>query len=257
MGVMKSEKDYLTDEEYSDVLDRLYRMADELGVTFWLTFGTLLGYARGKTRIPWDNDIDIGTTSEGFDILQDNLEIVRKYGFFIREKTREPMMYRGLFIYDPTIQPFHVDISEFVIDGNGRYTFRVARRVSPPAKVFNYLNNILMAIGEFTHKDNSLPYKDSEGYKKLHQNKITNTIIRAIATADYYFTTIRELCMTVTHFAREEYYGVKVLVPMPVEEYCELNYGSSWKTPIKKKHPRSGCECIQYKTEEGVEICYL
>lgn len=257
MGIMKNEKDYLTNEEYSDILDRLYKIADELGITFWLTFGTLLGYARRKTRILWDNDIDIGTTTKGFDILQDNLNVVRKYGFFIRKQKKEPMMYRGLFIYDPLIQPFHIDISEFRIDGQGRHTFRVARRVSLPAKAFNYLNNVLMIIAEFTHKDKKIPYKDSEGYKKLHKNAISNALINVIATADYYFTTIRELCVPITHFIKEEYYGVQVLVPMPIEEYCEINYGSSWRTPTKKKHPYAGCDCIQYTTEEGVEKCYL
>jgi hypothetical protein len=255
MGIMKKEKDYLIDEEYANVLDRLYKMADELGIIFWLTFGALLGYARGA-RIQWDNDIDIGTTSEGFNKLQNNLDIVHKYGFMIREKPREPYMYRGLFIYDPKIQPFHVDISEFVLDEDGRYTFRVAQRLSPPAKIFNYLGNILMIMGEFTNRTKDIPYKDSEAYKKIHKNSVTNVIIKMIAMADWYFTTIRELGMKINFFCLVPYYGVQVIIPIPIESYCETNYGKTWRTPQKKGHPKAGCEC--YKDNKGIiERCYL
>ena len=256
MGRIKKEEDYISDSEYSSILHRLYLIADELHIPFWLSFGTLLGLAQQGKRFEWDNDIDIGTTPEGFDALMDNIDLIKRQGFFIRDKAKLECGYRGLFIYDSKIQPFHVDISEFVPDASGRFTFRWLIRITPPAKIFNYLNKLLMAVAEFTNKDKDIPFKDSTRYKKLHSNSITKNLIKLVAKADLYFSTRRELAMRISMFAKIPYYGVDVLVPIPLEEYCAVNYGKNWKTPIKSRHTKGGSDCLR-GIIDGIERCYI
>lgn len=257
MGRIKKEKFYISDANYASILSRLYKIADELHIPFWLSFGTLLGLAQQQKRFEWDNDIDIGTTPEGFDALLANMDLIKEQGFFIRDKKREASCYRGMFIYDPKIQPFHVDISEMIPNGvDGRFTFRWLIRITPPAKIFNYLDKTLMTIAEVMNKNRRIPFKDSVEYKQLHKNKITSTLINIIAKADLYFTTKRELGMYIFGFAKIKYYGVDVLIPLPLNEYCAVNYGKNWTTPIKVRHTKGGSDCLKEK-RDGIERCYI
>lgn len=257
MGRIKKEKDYISDDEYSSILYRLYYIADTLQIPLWLTFGTLLGLAQQGMRFKWDNDIDVGTTPEGFTKLTENLELVKKLGFFIRDKERDPHCYRGLFIYDPKIQPFHVDISEFVPDENGRFTFRWIIRITLPSKVFNVLDKILMTIAEIMNKNKDIPFKDTPEYKNLHRkDSITNKLIKVIAKADLYFSTFRELAMPINAFARIKYYNTYVLVPLPLDNYCAVNYGKNWTNPIMIRHTKGGSECLR-ETKDGIQRCWI
>jgi len=261
MGRIKHKEDYISDKEYTSILSRLYQIAQDLDIPFWLTFGTLLGYARHGRHFKEDNDIDIGTTPRGFDILLQNLDVVTKYGFFIREKNRYTYsentgQYRGLFIYDKNIQPFHVDISEFVLDETKRWTFRWLIRITPPAKVFHYLNKVLMTSTAFTNREKHIPFKDSKQYTKYKTNSIISKIINIIATADLFFTTKRELGMKIDSLKQVNYYGVDVMIPLPVEQYCAVNYGQNCLIPnARKRHPKGGSDCYRY-TKDGIQRCF-
>lgn len=48
------------------IIDRICRHEN---IDYWLDFGTLLGAMRHKGFIPWDDDLDIGMTREGFNQL--------------------------------------------------------------------------------------------------------------------------------------------------------------------------------------------
>jgi len=256
MGRIKKEIDYISDKDYSDILKRLYKIANKLHIPMWLSFGTLLGYAQQHKRFEWDNDIDIGTTTKGFDKLLQNLDLIKQEGFFIRDKVLKPKCYRGLFIYDKKIQPFHVDISEFIIDKHNRYTFRWLIRVNIPSKCFDYLYKVFLTILEFTNKNKKIPFFDSKQYSNYKKNKITGTIADMLYKIDLFFTTTRELKMKVDTFKKVKYYGITVLVPFPIDSYCEVNYGKNWRNPIKKRKTLGGSECLKEKID-GIERCYL
>lgn len=59
---------YLLEEKfYNDMrslLENCKKSFDELNINFWLSGGTLLGFYRHKTFIPWDDDIDVHTSEK-------------------------------------------------------------------------------------------------------------------------------------------------------------------------------------------------
>ena len=51
------------------------KMCKKVGMTYWLTYGTLLGAVRHKGFIPWDDDMDVAMPREEYDQLE---EVLRK-----------------------------------------------------------------------------------------------------------------------------------------------------------------------------------
>lgn len=56
------------------ILDELDRVCRELEIPYYLAYGTLLGAARHKGFIPWDDDIDVWVPAEHYSLLLDKLE---------------------------------------------------------------------------------------------------------------------------------------------------------------------------------------
>lgn len=52
-----------------DLVDHFAGVADELGVTWWADYGTLLGAVRNQGIIPHDKDADLGVDADGFEAL--------------------------------------------------------------------------------------------------------------------------------------------------------------------------------------------
>lgn len=56
------------------ILDELDRVCREFEIPYYLAYGTLLGAARHKGFIPWDDDIDVLVPAEHYALLLDILE---------------------------------------------------------------------------------------------------------------------------------------------------------------------------------------
>ena len=54
---------------YLDLLREFGRLCENAGITYWLTFGSLIGAVRHKGFIPWDDDVDILVPRKDFDRL--------------------------------------------------------------------------------------------------------------------------------------------------------------------------------------------
>ena len=70
---MMSRRNNLTVEERKEVgiliLDEIERVSREIGATYYLAYGTLLGAIRHNGYIPWDDDVDIWMKREDFDLF--------------------------------------------------------------------------------------------------------------------------------------------------------------------------------------------
>lgn len=75
---------YIIDEEIKkkllDLLRRVVKCLEEIGVEYWLDGGSLLGLYRHGGIIPWDEDIDLGIRLEDEEKLISSINVFSKYG---------------------------------------------------------------------------------------------------------------------------------------------------------------------------------
>lgn len=68
-------------QAFFDNLSDIKVVFDRARILFWLDFGTLLGAVREGTFIEWDNDIDLGTMSDNWDIILRTIPQLQNKGF--------------------------------------------------------------------------------------------------------------------------------------------------------------------------------
>ena len=52
-----------------NVLKKVIEVCEKLNLTYWITYGTLLGAIRHGGFIPWDDDLDIAMKADEYEIL--------------------------------------------------------------------------------------------------------------------------------------------------------------------------------------------
>ena len=103
-------------EEGLRVLDETDRVCKELGLQYFLAYGTLLGAIRHKGYIPWDDDIDIWMKRHDFEILVREFNNHARDGFKLLFHTNTPN-YRCSF---PKITSSRTKVKEkHLADDNG------------------------------------------------------------------------------------------------------------------------------------------
>ena len=66
--------------ELKRMLGRFHHLCEEVGVSYWLTYGSLLGAVRHEDIIPWDDDIDVAMTRLDLDKLWTHSTTAAEYG---------------------------------------------------------------------------------------------------------------------------------------------------------------------------------
>ena len=101
-------KNKLFHENAKELLEQVDKVFKELGIKYWLEFGTLLGAIREKGFIGHDLDIDLGVFLEDF--KDENEEVFKKYGF---KKTKEFLAEDGKFAREQTFEYKGVSVDIF------------------------------------------------------------------------------------------------------------------------------------------------
>ena len=83
----------------------------EWNIPFWITAGTLLGAARNKHIIPWDDDIDVGIFLSDFERFSNLKSRVIQDGFTLKLSERISRLFFSEIKSHPDIPviKFHVD----------------------------------------------------------------------------------------------------------------------------------------------------
>jgi hypothetical protein len=100
-------------EKGKEALFNIDKAFNEIGIKYWLEFGTLLGAVREKDFIAHDLDIDLGCFLE--DYHEKNEKIFNKYGF---KKVREFLIDDGKYGREETYRYNGLDIDIFYFSIN-------------------------------------------------------------------------------------------------------------------------------------------
>jgi phosphorylcholine metabolism protein LicD len=90
------------------VMEHLNKVFNELGVKYWLVYGTLLGVYRDGKFIEHDDDIDIGLFLD--DYSENIKKVMNKYGFKLK---REILIDNGDYGREETYELKGIDIDLF------------------------------------------------------------------------------------------------------------------------------------------------
>lgn len=69
-------------EEQLKLLYELDRVCKNLGIAYYLAYGTAIGVVRHKGFIPWDDDIDVCMKNEDLELLKRNSDLFQEPFFF-------------------------------------------------------------------------------------------------------------------------------------------------------------------------------
>lgn len=80
-GFTKSIKSYMENPESQVKINKTIEILTKLNIEYFITYGTLLGYTRNKSLIPYDNDIDIaikvGSNIKSIQDIQNELSKIK------------------------------------------------------------------------------------------------------------------------------------------------------------------------------------
>ncbi len=159
-------------EECTNLLLEFNDICKELGASFWLTAGTLLGAVRHRGFIPWDDDMDICIMEDDFEKVKDYFI---KHKKFISEESSKTTStnYKGVFLIDWYPGSYKLKMlnnGEFTpfIDIFVNYNLPAGRTVS---EQYQAIKKLKPALNEVLNKKGIEKYKD---YLISEQKKITS-----------------------------------------------------------------------------------
>ena len=201
-----------------NLLRATVEVLNDVGIRYYLDFGTLLGAVREGELIPWDDDIDISLLDEDdyYKIPMVLKKIKKTYMLrtylFTFKKSRERRVSRGRTIHTPHIWFTHED------------NYQIAKIRNNKFFIFGRGGATLDIFFKYTHGDETFWL----AYGKT--NKMPNQVMP------------KELIEI-------DFCGIKCTIPKNYEEYLTVKYGD-WKTPNPDWcHDRDDLSAI-YKQKE-------
>ena len=211
-------------------LSTFKKFCDEYGITFWLDDGTLLGAVRNGQFIPWEGDIDLGTTEHDIKKVYENRRYLEDLGyrFFPKQqgygiigknlsskidissyKFKDDIAYQ--FDFERNIFGSFFDLFIFVLnlyDGDYKYETIV------PRKTIKKFVHIFSVIPE------SIRMKIIDVSNVLY-DKIGKSKLIVLKTPKYHFDKLLKI----------KFYDEIFNSPCDIENYLKNLYGSDWRIP--------------------------
>ena len=216
--------------------DDINNILAKYSIQLWADLGTLLGFVRDGTLIPWEEDIDVGC----FQKMEDFSNVVQldlfTHGWLCVDK------YKGLSIQD-TKKTAKIDIKFYNVDkfletvSANFITYR-HKKVMAFADFLVWIFNLYPAY--FKYETSLTPEKLQllEGFVAFFiPNKMRKWILRIawflhnnVGINGYVVKTPREYILPLQKMKINKY---QFLVPNMSMEYVEKMYGENWKKPMR------------------------
>lgn len=146
-----------------DILVQIAAFCKAEKLTWWLDYGTLIGAARHKGYIPWDDDVDIGMPREDYDFFIKNFNQSGNQRYIVSSMDSDhhfPWPFAKVFdmnttLFEPDINGLkqHVFVDLFVYD-NAPDNDRVFRKMQKETLFLSSLHS--NRVGNYIPRGNSI-----------------------------------------------------------------------------------------------------
>lgn len=217
----------LTEKEHRWInsLVEIKNLLEKNGISFFLDSGTLLGFARDKHFIKWDNDIDLGIVSCRYDDpsvfkfindLEKNNIYNINYAVNKLSLTKNPDIEINIIFYEK----------------NQDFYFTTYSKPRHKNAIINFLINV---------KEKNHIYSSGSGIKyKLKKMIINNCFLLSIFNISFFIKKKHEYKTSnipnlfFDNITTVKFYQYDFLIPVKHTEYLTYRYGENWKTPLKR-----------------------
>lgn len=222
-------------------------VCEQLGLDYWMDWGTLLGAKRHGGFIPWDDDVDIAMTRSHYEIARTALvEELTRYGIEAAEKTSEPMGRIGIgYKHEKTglwIDIFPIDCVE-LMESDEKNAFR--KRYEKYQKKYHRKKTKLSRVELLDMKT------------RIIRNMCNDD------TANFYFENPEfnaELILfekdSVFPLTRIKFEDFLLRAPADVDRYLKAEYGKYMEYPTSgiMHHGEEGARLSNWASKSGTDM---
>ncbi|PID83042.1 MAG: hypothetical protein CSB15_00210 [Clostridiales bacterium] len=239
-----------------EILDIIHEFCEKNSITYYLSYGTLIGAVRHKGFIPWDDDVDISMPREDYDKFINSFnDYNKKYKLLAMENDENyPYTFAKVVDADTFLverdnpsYPIGVYIDLFPIDGTDKKGKIILKQ-----RVWStlyLLKNVKLSSKMQVHKTLGLFLSKILLFifpKKFIRNRIDNNIynydysssnyVAGFSIGESYDKPIFKSCFEkklLTKFEDREYY-----IPVGYDEWLKSIYGEYMNLPpVDKQKP--------------------